>query len=204
MSKLPDNTAYYQRNARAFFEGTHVVDMTPLYAKFETLLPATARILDAGCGSGRDTKYFLGRGYSVTAFDAAPELARLASEYVGQPVLVESFASIVFREEFDAVWACASLVHLDARELEATLRRLTDSLRAGGVFYMSFKYGKGELKADDRVFVQYDETALGPVIELIPDLKIAESWVSRDVRPGRSNFWLNVLCRRARGPITNS
>ena len=73
---------YYRQNAEPFFSATVQVDMTPLHERFLATLPAGARILDAGCGSGRDAKAFAERGHAVAAFDASPELARLAADGV--------------------------------------------------------------------------------------------------------------------------
>ena len=82
---MDDPTAhYYTENATEFFRETVDVDMTPLYDRFLPLIPAGGHILDAGCGSGRDARYFLDRGYRITAFDASSELAALATEYSRQ------------------------------------------------------------------------------------------------------------------------
>ena len=68
---MDDNAAFYDRNAKAFFDGTAGVDMSSLHEKFLSQLPVGSCLLDAGCGSGRDTKAFLERGYRVSAFDVS-------------------------------------------------------------------------------------------------------------------------------------
>src|SRR5262245_22485962 len=125
MNQHSDPTvAYYDRHADSFVQDTLGVDMTALYKPFLALVPAGGHILDAGCGSGRDAREFKRRGYAVTAFDASPELVRLATGVIGQPVEVLRFQDMPFEEEFDGVWACASLVHVPAAEIEAVFANL--------------------------------------------------------------------------------
>jgi SAM-dependent methyltransferase len=141
----PDPTlAYYEDQAEAFFAETVDVDMAPLYARFLARIPAGGHILDAGCGSGRDALAFRKLGYAVTAFEASPTLARLASNYCGLPVEVRRFQEIEWQDAFDGIWACASLLHVPPVELPEVLRRLGRALKTDGVLYVSFKYGSDE------------------------------------------------------------
>ena len=100
-----------------FFADTVDVDMTPLYRCFLPLLPEQAHVLDAGCGSGRDALAFAKLGYRVTAFDASPALVALAESHLRRPVQCLHFQDIAWRETFDGIWACASLLHVPAAEL---------------------------------------------------------------------------------------
>ena len=74
---------YYNQNAENFIANTQNADMHPTQERFLRLIDKNASILDFGCGSGRDTKYFLEKGYQVTAIDGSAELCRLASEFTG-------------------------------------------------------------------------------------------------------------------------
>jgi SAM-dependent methyltransferase len=189
-----DTTAYYRANAAAFFADTLAVDMAPVYARFLPHLPVGGRILDAGCGSGRDTRAFLDRGYTVTAFDASAELAALAAAHVGQPVQVLRFQDLEWTHAFDGIWACASLLHVPATELPEVLRRLTRALRPGGVLYASFKYGSGEREHHGRRFTDLDEAGLATLLTQVQGLTELETWTTGDRRPGReSERWLNAL-----------
>jgi SAM-dependent methyltransferase len=119
---------FYNRNAAGFFQDTVGVDMSTLHHRFLREIPDGGTLLDAGCGSGRDAKIFKDYGYRVAAFDASHELAALASEYLGQPVAVRTFADIDEIAFYDGIWACASLLHLPLREIPAALVRLCQFL----------------------------------------------------------------------------
>ena len=79
--------AFYEGNAKQYYDGTVNTNMTMLYTPFLRYMPTYAFILDAGCGSGRDTLYFSSRGYQVVAFDYSPALVKLATKLTGQEVL---------------------------------------------------------------------------------------------------------------------
>jgi 2-polyprenyl-3-methyl-5-hydroxy-6-metoxy-1,4-benzoquinol methylase len=86
------------------------------YRPFLALLKPGARILDAGCGSGRDLKAFSERGYQVVGLDASELMVRLAREHSDQQVHHLAFQEVTYKEEFDGIWACASLLHVPWRE----------------------------------------------------------------------------------------
>jgi SAM-dependent methyltransferase len=195
------NNDYYQHNAGTFFADTVGVDMTPLYRRFLPLLPEAAHVLDAGCGSGRDALAFAERGYRVTAFDASPALVALAESHLGRPVQCLRFQEIAWRDAFDGIWACASLLHVPAAELPDAMQRLCRALKPGGVIYASFKYGSGEREHHGRRFTDLDEPGLAALLAQVPGLDDVETWTTGDLRPGReSERWLNTLLRRFAAP----
>ncbi len=188
---------YYERNAESFFDATVNVDMGPLYQRFLPLLPSAGRILDAGCGSGRDLRAFTDLGYRVTAFDASPALVALANVHAGQPVHCLRFEDIDWPSSFDGVWASASLLHISLAELPDTLRRLSAALVPGGILYASFKYGSGERKHDGRRFTDMDADGLRRLLRQQTGLEPLDIWITADRRPERATeLWLNALVRR--------
>jgi len=187
---------YYQDNAQTFFDGTVNVDMSSLYETFTQHLAPGARVLDAGCGSGRDAKAFQEMGYQVEAFDASPAMVELAQEHTGLPVKVMTFADVDWKEKFDGIWCCASLLHVSTLELPGVMRRLADALKPGGVWYVSFKYGEGEREVDGRRFTDMDEVGLGALLGSVGGIEVAEMWVTRDKRPGRDENWMNGVLRK--------
>ncbi len=188
---------YYNTKAQEFFESTVNLDMSEHYRVFLNLLPPGGRILDAGCGSGRDSLHFIKLGFRVTAIDASPVLAELSSKLIGQPVAVLRFQDLNYEEEFDGIWACASLLHVPRSEMHDVLSRLTKALKPNGVLYASFKYGDEEREKNGRLFNDYNEQSFLYLLSEHPNLRQISSWVSTDVRPERSGEkWLNILVRR--------
>ena len=153
--------------------------------------------LDAGCGSGRDSRAFLERGYEVTALDASESMVELASHHIGRQVFHLSFDQVRFRGRFDGVWASASLLDVPRRNLVEVLVQLAIALKAGGVMYASFKYGEGETIRDGRLFNDYDERSLRDLLRSHTDLVPQEVWRTTDLRTDRNDVsWLNVLLRK--------
>jgi len=190
-------SAYYNTNAKEFYDGTIDVDMNSLYSRFVPLLPTNANIVDAGCGSGRDTKYFVSKGFNVTAFDASEKLVALAEQFTNQVIQHSTFLD--FQSEtarFDAIWACASLLHVPYNDLARTLSHLSQSLKSGGIFYCSFKYGDNEVERNGRRFTNLNETELRKLIR-DTSLTIEEQWITSDLRVGREDEkWLNVILKK--------
>lgn len=190
------NQQYYKVNAQAFYDSTIEVNMQTLYSHFLPLLPCGGSILDAGCGAGRDIKNFIDCGFDVDAFDASEELAALASKLVGKEVKVDLFQTYKTNKQFDAIWACASLLHVPFTELPIVFNSLSAMLKKDGIFYCSFKYGEQEVKRNGRLFTNLTEASFVGQISNLP-LKIERQWITGDLRKGReSEKWLNVIMRK--------
>lgn len=188
------NNDYYQQHAERFFSETVTVDMSALYQPFVAHLKPGARILDAGCGSGRDAKAFSAMGYDVEAFDASAELVALARQHSGLPVEQKRFEDVTEVERYDGIWCCASLLHVPLVELPEVLARLARALKPGGVWYLSFKYGSGEREKDGRVFTDMDENSLNKLTASLRNITLLNSWMTGDKRPNRQDEkWLNAL-----------
>lgn len=194
ITKPDNNMDYYENNARAFIESTIQIDMQPLYQRFLPLLPERAHILDVGCGSGRDAKFFIQHGYHVTAFDSSINIAAMAEKEIGQSVQVQRAQDMQFENEFDGIWACASLLHVPAKELPDVFHRLACALKSAGVIYCSFKYGQGEYESQGRRFTDLNKAGLRALMEEIKVLTIRELWITSDRRPARQGEqWLNAV-----------
>jgi 2-polyprenyl-3-methyl-5-hydroxy-6-metoxy-1,4-benzoquinol methylase len=188
-------TDYYEQNAQNFFDGTVEVDMSVLYNRFLPLVPGGGSILDAGCGSGRDALFFKNKGYNVTAFDASETLCKLASELLSQTVVCMRFSEIKRQGEFDAVWACASLLHVPRAELSDSISALIGSLKPDGVMYCSFKLGDEEREHDGRFFTDMTEEIFRSLMSDISPEAEVETWITEDQRPDRNESWLNALVK---------
>ena len=184
---------FYNNNARSFFESTKDIDVSPLRDKFTAYLSDGASILDAGCGSGRDSRHFLKLGYEVTAFDASKELAGIASDYIGQPVQVCRFMEFQSKRSFAGIWACASLLHVPSADLSHTLTHLAQYLDSDGMFYCSFKHGTEDRELGGRHFTDCNEERLRHFVELSP-LMVRDVWITKELRPGREHeMWCNAI-----------
>ena len=190
---------YYNKKAKEFSSRTIARDMAPHRNRFLKYLPTGARILDAGCGSGRDTKAFLQSGYSVVAFDASEELVRISKEVTGLETLQLRFQDLSFVDEFDGIWANASLLHVPYDELTEVLRRLHCSLKQSGILYASFKKGNKHRQVEERHFYDHDENTLNPLIKGLFTLEVF--WNSEDtgIAANVTNEWYQVILRKIEG-----
>ncbi len=188
---------YYNDNAREFAASTVSVDFAEMQDRFMASLPQGGRILDFGCGSGRDAKRFLDEGFAVDATDGSPELCRLASEYAGILVKCELFGELSAVEAYDGIWACSSILHVPKAELPSIFGKMLRALKPSGVMYVSFKYGDFEGLRNGRHFSDFTEESFVDLVGRIAGLKIEDCWITDDVRQGREGErWLNCLiCR---------
>jgi len=188
---------YYDKNATEYSESTIGVDFSATQERFLRYIPSHAKILDFGCGSGRDAKYFLDKGYDVDAIDGSKEFCRLASVYTGITVKQMLFQELASVNEYDGIWACASILHLQKDDLILVLHKMATALKNTGVIYASFKYGTFFGERQGRYFTDFNEERLTEILALVPVLQYREFWISSDVRPDRSDEkWLNVILSR--------
>ncbi len=188
---------YYEINASAFIESTIGADVSGLYKPFEDLLVPGCRILDLGCGSGRDSNYFANKGYDVVAADPSPSMCAQTRSLVNIPVFKMKAEDIQFSNEFDAVWACASLLHVSKDDQTETLRAIGTALKPGGICYCSWKYGDKERVVEGRTFVDFTEKTFRKVLERISMFSEEKIWITNDVRISRQDQkWLNVLIKK--------
>lgn len=189
---------YYDEHGQAFFDRTINANLNHLYDTFEKYLPDNAHIFEAGCGSGRDAKAFIERGYRVTPSDGSATMVKLAQEYLGQDVLHLTFDEIAFDNEFDAIWANACLLHVPMKEMKAVFQRFITALKTGGVWYAGFKVGQGEIVSDDgRIFTSFNKKTMREFAAQFGTLKILEITTTEDARPDhKGEYWLNVTMRK--------
>ena len=188
---------YYNKNANTFVEGTINVEFTDTQDRFLKLLSEGARILDFGCGSGRDTKYFLSKGFLVDATDGSEELCRIASELTGISIRRMLFAELDAIDAYDGIWACSSILHCPKEELRDVIRKMIRAVKDGGVIYTSFKYGDFEGERNGRYFTNFTTESFHEFMRAFSELSVEQEWVSADVRPGRGDEkWLNLILRK--------
>ena len=189
---------YYDSHADKFYKSTVNIEFTTMHEKFLTKLEKGSNILDFGCGSGRDTKYFFEQGYNVEAIDGSAELCKLAGEYTGIKVKNILFQELSEVDKYDGIWACSSILHLPVGELDEVMRKMVIALKKNGIIYTSFKYGTFAGERNGRYFTDMTEEVFAVFLSGIDGLKIEEQWITSDVRPGRGEEkWLNLILRKS-------
>lgn len=197
MTPTPNFTLdYYNKNARKYFDRTIKIDYQRSYDPFLAFIPPAGSILDVGCGAGRDSKYFLEQGFSVTSLDASEELVKIASSYTGQPVRHMTFNEINFTNTFDGVWAVASLLHVPSNEIGNIFQKIAQALKPGGIFYASFRWGDFEGITEERYFNYMHEEKLEKCIALIPDLTLLAMDKRASYEENNSQPWLHCLIKK--------
>lgn len=195
-TNVESNIAYYNDNAEEFINSTVNVDMNTLYSAFEKYLFPGCRVLDLGSGSGRDSKYFAKKGYDVTAVDPSEEMCASTQKVAGIVPILMRAEDLNFREEFDAIWACASLLHVSNADMGNVLKHCVQALKSGGYMYASWKYGDGERVTKGRRYSDYTERSLSKAIRGIINLKIVSMWKTADVRNNNATMWINVIVQK--------
>ena len=237
--KLFNTLLYYEQNVEKYAEEYDCFDFGGIYSKFEIMLEQSkckghlpyGSILDAGCGTGRDTVKFIKKGYQVTAFDASPAMvrkcnkeiddlkkssdAKIAESANSSKCLEMTFDEVNFRNEFNGVWASASLLHVPQYRLERTINRLIKALKKEGTIYISLKYGKGARELGNRQFYYYKAYMIKKILKKIEGLKVIEIWLTdkkaeKVKRPWyilgwrldwlwrytKGEYWLNVMLKK--------
>lgn len=188
---------YYNTYASQFIQGTLFADMSELRQHFLSYIPPHGSILDFGCGSGRDTLYFIQQGFRTSAMDGSEELCAHASQLTGIAVKQMYFLELNEEQAYDGIWACASLLHLSAEELKEVLVLMARSLKEKGIAYISFKYGEYEGMRNGRYFLDMTEERWKSMMKAAGVFDLEEMWVTTDVRPGRdAEKWLNIIVRK--------
>jgi SAM-dependent methyltransferase len=204
---LIENLRYYEDRAKDYAAKFDAFDLSTIRQRFidevermrhvrsQGSKDEIVRILDAGCGTGRDMYEFLKKGYAVTAIDASPAMLRECRKKLGAALsnqedaelnaaarnssCVEmTFDEIPYRTTFDGVWAAASLLHVPSELMEETLRKLIQALKPNGIIYLSFKYGHGEDEYDARFFSYNSRTLVRALLKRIQGVDEVEVWLS--------------------------
>lgn len=181
--------AFYDGNPEGYSESTFGNDVSDIRRRFLSRLDPGARILDLGCGSGRDTLAFREAGYEVVPVDGSEGMCRVASSNTGSKVRCLEILDLDYVDEFDGVWACASLLHLGSREIQEAFRLIRRALREGGAVYVSFKEGTFEGIRDGRWYTDMTVDGLIGMAEAAGFLAV-DVWQSTDPR---DTVWVNAV-----------
>ena len=139
------------------------------------------------------THYISKQGYSVMAIDASQPLCNMATKLLGQNVVCMDFEAIDWELEFDGIWACASLLHVERSKLSAVTQIISNALKPSGILYASFKYGDTERIQDGRSFTDMDEKLIKMLFDNVSGVTLEEIWVTEDRRLANINKWINIF-----------
>ena len=186
---------YYNEKAKEFIANVHHLDMSHLYNVFEKYIPHPSRILDVGSGTGRDSLYFTKKGHTVTSFDASESLVEFSRMFLDD-VRLDTFQSFQSEEAYHGIWACASLLHVERKDILMIIQKYIDMLVEGGVFYMSFKRCDYDYIKDGIQYTCFSSETLHDLLNHTHDAKIVELFETEDVRPHRVETWVNVIIQK--------
>ena len=186
--------SWYKENAPLYAEETKNSLVYDALGEFLSRVEEKGRILDLGCGSGRDSFFFLERGCYVDSLDGSEAMKREAERLFGINVRLSDFLSLDEEEKYDGVWAQASILHLEEESLRKVLNLISRALKTGGVFYTSFRKGEVDGFENGRWYTNMTESRFSSLLP--PNLQIEKSWEGKDVRPGVNKTWLSIISRK--------
>lgn len=190
---------YYNKNVELFVSSTKDVEFNKMQNMLLKYLKKGDYILDLGCGSGRDSKAFLEKGFKVVSIDGSEKLCNIASSYIGEKVIFTTFQNFKSDIKFNGIWACASLLHLPYKDLKEVIKNLRNNLKEEGYFYLSFKYGEFEGERNGRYFTNMTEKKFRNLIKDILEYEIVEEKITSDARKGREEEkWLNIILKKVK------
>ena len=163
---------FYNENAHKYSSYSYAHEKDELYQRFLNCLPEKGSILDAGCGAGWDTKFFLSNGYFVTALDASVKLLEVIEIHKNLTKIESDFLNFESETIFDGIWASFSLQHLPKNDFKPALKLLKNSLSETGFFYIGIHEGNKEIRDTlGRYYSYYAESEIRGII-LSLNLKI--------------------------------
>ncbi len=188
-------TDFYEQNHEEYFKGTVGINPSSFLTPLTQYLQPGDRILDVGCGSGRDLLWLAERGFEVQGLERSPGLSRLARNHAACPVMeVDLFEFDFSTLNVNAVVLIGALVHVTRPELPQILQSISTCLVPGGYLLISMKEGTGVGQLPDgRVFTYWQQTELE---SLFRRLKMEIQHFARNtsaVRPG--DVWIGYVLR---------
>jgi SAM-dependent methyltransferase len=194
--------AHYEADAEQFWEGTRDHDVSQ---NIDALLAAIAtagpfRILDFGCGPGRDLVDLIARGHEAVGLDGTPAFVEMARARTGAEVWHQDFLGLELPEAaFDGVFANASLFHVPTSELPRVLAELFDCVYPGGVLFASNPRGKNEEGWNRNRYGAYHDFARWRGFVLGAGFEEIDHYYRPEGLPREQQGWLASLWRRPSG-----
>ena len=183
---IKDTLNYYDNNIDSYkslwlddFSSNYNFEIPDIFLSY---LDKNSKILDMGCGTGRDSKYFKELGHIVKSIDGSLEMCKIASNLLNEEVEQLNFLDIDYKEEFDGVFACASLLHLSNEDLLVVLKKISNALKENGILYTCFKYGDSTRVDKGRFYNDMNEEKFINILTNVEDLKILKTWITEQYK----------------------
>lgn len=195
----------YQSTADEFARNVQDLVPTESIEKFAKLLPAQGKIVDIGCGPGRDAKVFSEKGFSVLGVDYSQNMLDLAK--ANAPLadfqLMDIETAAFSEASFDGVWACCSLLHIQKKNLPAVLEHIHTALKQNGHFYLALKKGMGEVLENDlrygehpKFWAYYEEDEIAKLVRdakfKVLEIATVEPTTTYQTHPG-----IRIICQKS-------
>ena len=200
LRKISETTlAHYDGSADAFWEGTRDHDVSQnVQALLSHLEPGPRRILDLGCGPGRDLRTFRDLGHEAVGLDGAARFVDMARRHTGCEVLHQDFLALELPvAHFDGVFANASLFHVPAQELPRVLGELRATLRPAGVLFCSNPHGRNEEGWNRGRYGTYLDAATWQEVATAAGFVLLEHHYRPPGLPRSRQPWLATVWRKA-------
>ncbi|WP_439860204.1 class I SAM-dependent methyltransferase [Pseudomonas sp. MBLB4136] len=192
--------AHYQENAVGFREGTRDHDVSQNIAALlqHIQAPAPWRILDFGCGPGRDLRTFKALGHEPVGLDGCPRFVEMARADSGCEVWLQDFLALDLPPaSFDGIFANAVLFHIPSQELPRVLRQLHATLKSGGVLFSSNPRGDNQEDFNgDRYGAYYDLANWRALLDAAGFVELQHYYRPAGL-PRAQQPWLASVWRRA-------
>lgn len=191
------DTRIYDLEAEKYIESWLRADMQEQYKLFEKELKPGSKILDGGCGSGRDSLYFLMNGYDVDAFDPSEEMRKAASEFAGLEVEDLTWEKLDRKNIYDGVWASASLYHVSRPDMASTFKKIAESLKSKGILFCSFRDSEDDFEEGGRFFTSFSKESFLRFLSISGLFDVIKIQEKEDTREDRKNEkWIFCFLRK--------
>jgi mutator protein MutT len=184
---------FYESEGEVYVADTRRVNLSRAVEAME-LTVESGKILDVGCGSGRDSLYFIEKGYSVTSIDSSPKMVSLATKEIGRKAHVANVLDLPYKDEFEGIWASSCLPHLPKSEFLPAVKGLLRAAKVGGAVYISLKSGSGEGLDDlGRYLSRYQKEEAEKLLSRLKNAEIVCVWEEKSSRRKSNETWINII-----------
>ncbi|NDY71244.1 methyltransferase [Desulfobacter hydrogenophilus] len=195
---------YYNQNALKVAERYESADVTQLHDFLSSSLKPGGRLLELGCGSGRDAAFMVSQGFKVLATDGSASMIEQAKQH--HPELAEHMVHLKLPDGllnalgvFHGIYAVAVLMHLSVQDIESTISTVNSLLTAKGRFIFSVPARRDDVMTNEFDSKGRQFTALSPEgwtdLCLKCNLHIVRTMISEDGL-GRDGAWMNCLAEK--------